>query len=141
MKFTSFLSNFSLLRLLFPANKKKRAVRRLRLWQGPLAGRGLDSGLQSMPEFAGIMLLFIQVLGKQQICVLTKRLGSMNPPVHWITKSVVSKGNFSNLTFSWDSCKDCSPLGKKKSNKKKNLRLKAFKCWLIFLHVSRNSRQ
>lgn len=55
--------NFSLFKtsLFFPANSnKERAVRGLRLWQGLLAGRGFDPDLQSMPEFTGIMLLFIQ---------------------------------------------------------------------------------
>lgn len=65
----------------------------------------------------GLCFCSFRVLGKQQICVLTKSLGSMNLPVHWITKSGVSKGSFSNLTFCWDSCNGCSPL-EKKSNKK-----------------------
>lgn len=74
-------------------------------------------------NWQGLCFCSFRVLGKQQIHVQTKRLGSVNLPVHWITKNVVSKGSFSNLTFCWDSCKGCSPLGKKKPNKKPNKKI------------------
>lgn len=121
MAFTSLIHNFSLLkiRLFFPVNRnKERAVRGLRLWQGPVAGRVLTLICNPCLNTQGLCFYSFRVLGKHQIHVLTKRLGSRNLPVHWITKSVVSKGSSSNLTFCWDSCKDYSPLEKKKSNKK-----------------------
>ena len=103
------------------------------------------------PKSQGLCLCSFRVLGKQQIRVLAKRLGSVNLPAHCVTKSVVSKGSFFHLKVSqtWHfvgipvkavpHCKKTKQQQQQKNHK--NLRLEAFKCWLHFLHVPTNSSQ
>ena len=99
------------------------------------------------PKSQGLHLCSLRVLGKQQIRVLDKRLGSVNLPAHRVTRNAGSKGSFFHLNVSqtWHfvgiPVKAVPHWKNKQTQWTRNLRPEAFKWWLHFLPVSANFSQ